>query len=294
MKKKIIILLSAITIVVTASSMSGGGGIVLSSGAPVGSTNAPGENSCGKSGCHTGVNNINNINTGIGKLSISSAQDIANYNPGKTYDITVSLEENGIDRFGFALTVLDATNNKVGSLMVTDQVRTQIFQGVLQYADREYMTYRMVGTNPYVTGKGQWTFQWKAPDKYVGNITFYAAGISANNDATDKGDLVYTTTYVSTDKTLGLSTVENSLNSFKVFPNPATNNINISLNKDVEESLLVTITGIDGKVVMSYPVVVYNTKSTIAVPVHQLSAGTYFLNIRSKSLNGTSRIILTK
>jgi hypothetical protein len=41
------------------------------------------------------------------------------------------------------------------------------------------------------SGSIGWNGTWKAPDK-TGNYTFYVAGISANNDGTDKGDFAYT------------------------------------------------------------------------------------------------------
>jgi hypothetical protein len=166
--------------------------LISSSGAPIGTTGAHGELTCGKVGCHTGVNQSDNINTGLGILKIESLQDISNYKAGEIYEISVTLDEVDVERFGFSLTVLDDNFNKVGELIVIDSIRTQVFKGVRQFAGREYITYRNIGTLPYSKGKGWWTFKWKAPDVYVGKITFYAAGVSANNDGTDKGDLVYT------------------------------------------------------------------------------------------------------
>ncbi len=170
---------------------------ISSSGAPIGSTGAHGELTCGKSGCHVGLNGTANINTGIGELKINSAQNISNYIPGETYEITVSLKEEGVKRFGFSLTVLDSSNQKAGEIIITDSSRTQLYKGAREFSNREYATYRMAGTNPYDAGIGLWTFKWKAPEQHIGKITFYTAGISANNDGTDKGDRVYTQTLIS-------------------------------------------------------------------------------------------------
>jgi hypothetical protein len=174
----------------------------FSSGAPVGSTGAEGELTCGKAGCHIGNNETNNINTGKGVFSITCENNIQQYIPGKTYEITVVLKEKNIERFGFSLTALDEHHRKAGTLIVSDEQRTQIFEGARQFADRTYITYRMAGTKPYKSGKGLWKFKWQAPEQPIGEITFYAAGISANNDATDKGDLVYTQTLTLKSKSL--------------------------------------------------------------------------------------------
>jgi hypothetical protein len=166
----------------------------LSSGAPVGSTGAPGEETCAQAGCHVGDQGNNNLNTGAGILSIQAGQSIQQYVPGAIYDFSIELDEPNVERFGFSFTALDQHNNKAGTLIITDAPRTQIFQGARQFTGREYMTYRMLGTDAIAPGRGRWTFRWQAPDQHVGPITFYVAGVSANNDGTDSGDQVYTET----------------------------------------------------------------------------------------------------
>jgi hypothetical protein len=275
-----------------------GGGVVIllmaSSGAPVGSTGAHGELTCGKAGCHTGNNGANNINTGNGILSITSRQNITNYTPGEIYNITVALEEAGVERFGFSLTALDENNNKVGTLMVTDQQRTQIFQGANQYTGREYMTYRMVGTNPYEPGKGLWTFQWKAPDQPVGKITFYAAGVSANNDATDKGDLVYTRTLISEGEMLSTNLLQQNDLSFTVFPNPAKDYMQVRLSCPVDEPLSFSLYDMEGKLISSLPDRnVSVDKTTYSFSLQELQKGVYMLSMGNRSFSTTKKIIIS-
>jgi hypothetical protein len=280
MKNKFVMLLviGAILIVTTS-----GVADILSSGAPVGSTGASGELTCGKSGCHTGDNGANNINTGKGTLSITSEQNITNYTPGETYTITVALKETGVQRFGFSLTALDENNNKAGTLIVTDQQRTQIFQGAHQFTGRDYLTYRMIGTNPYEPGKGLWTFQWKAPDQPTGTITFYAAGISANNDATDKGDLVYTQRLISE---AGFS--------FTVFPNPAKDYVKVQLSRPIDEYLYFSLYDVAGKLINSLPDrSVSADGTTISFPLNGLQKGVYMLKMESRSFSSAKKIIVT-
>jgi hypothetical protein len=290
MKRKVItVFFGTITLVLLTS----GTKDIASSGAPIGSTGAPGELTCGKAGCHTGIDNVNNINTGTGLLSITSEQNITNYVPGEIYTLTVALQEAGVNRFGFSLSVLDANNNKAGTLLVTDSLRTQIFEGGLQFTGRQYMTYRMVGTNPYQPGKGLWTFKWKAPDHDLGNITFYAAGISANNDATDKGDLVYTQSLVSKYQPVGIRSNEKGNFSFTVFPNPVTDILNIKMNHVNHDHLSFKLYDIQGKFISDLK----NSQTsisneTITFQMSNFEPGIYLLKIQSSTFSETKKIYL--
>ena len=61
--------------------------------------------------------------------------------------------------------------------------------------DRRYVTYTFNGTDAIEKGMGEWKVKWKAPEKIENKITFYLSGVSANDDMSDKGDLVYTRSY---------------------------------------------------------------------------------------------------
>lgn len=290
MKKKVIAgFLGLLAVIVFTS----GTKDIASSGAPIGSTGAPGELTCGKSGCHTGNDKANNINTGTGLLSITSEQDITKYTPGEIYTLTLTLQQAEVNRFGFSLSVLDANNNKAGTLLVTDSARTQIFEGGLQFTGREYMTYRKVGTNPYEAGKGLWTFKWKAPDHDVGNITFYTAGISANNDGTDKGDLVYTHSLVSTYETVGIHSNEKNNFNFAVFPNPASEILNVKINHADHEHLSYKLYDVQGKFISDLKSS-QTSKSgqIITFSTSGFERGIYFLKIQSSTHSETKKIHL--
>lgn len=192
---------------------------IQSNGAPLGSTGAPGELTCGKAGCHVGDNGLNNINNNTGILNISVNGNIAQYVPNQIYTVTVSMSQNAIQRFGFSLTALGNDNLSIGNLIVTENTTTQKLDGVLQYVGKEYMTYTAAGTSPTAVGQREWTFQWQAPAQYEGPVKFYAAAVAADDDGTDNGDWVYTTVYDGLQN--GLNVIpSNSPNSFNVFPNP--------------------------------------------------------------------------
>lgn len=159
-----------------------------SSGAPAGHTGAPGEGTCATIGCH----DDNSVNSGQAQLSIDLGA-ITHYVPGKIYPIKIKISEPSVERFGFQLVALvNSDTSNAGSFQITDALRTQTTQSTYQFQSREYVTYTYDGTDAVSTGSGEWTVNWKAPLTNKGTVTFYASGVSANDDESDQGDHVYT------------------------------------------------------------------------------------------------------
>lgn len=164
-----------------------------SSGAPGAHTGAPGEQTCATSGCH----DDNTINSGQASLSIEVGSSIENYVPGKTYSVKVSISEKNVKRFGFQLLALNkSTLASVGTFQIADAGRTQLVKNTQAFTDREYVTYSFNGTDATSEGMSEWLVNWTAPATDIGPVAFYAAGVSANDDMTDKKDHVYTTSKV--------------------------------------------------------------------------------------------------
>lgn len=163
-----------------------------SSGAPGSHTGAPSEKTCATSGCH----DDNTINSGTAVLTID-AGGATQYIAGNTYPIKIRIADTGVNRFGFQLVALDnQTNMNVGTFQITDPARTQFIKNDHALTDRNYVTYTFNGTDATSSGAAEWTVNWTAPSTAVGPITFYAGGVSANDDMSDKGDYSYTATKV--------------------------------------------------------------------------------------------------
>jgi hypothetical protein len=164
-----------------------------SSGAPVRSTGAINESTCAQSGCH----DDNAINTGTAKMAIEVPQDLKEhgYIPSKIYHLKVAIADASVNRFGFQILAIDIkTGENVGQFIVTDVVRTQIYEDYIENSSRKYLTYTFYGTDALKPGFSEWQFDWQAPaNTLTSNIMFYAAGISANDDGTDKNDFTFTT-----------------------------------------------------------------------------------------------------
>jgi hypothetical protein len=159
-----------------------------SSGAPASHTGAPDENTCATIGCH----DDNALNTPGAAVTLEMG-GINQYIPGKTYPIKIRIADNNGKRFGFQIVALfNANNMGAGKFKLEDMQRTQFVNNLNTLMDRQYVTYSFQGTDPVMTGVGEWTVNWKAPSSNAGPVTFYVAGVSANDDETDKGDFVLT------------------------------------------------------------------------------------------------------
>lgn len=150
------------------------------SGPPASRTSAPGEQNC--TSCH-------NAATGAGQFTITAP---ASYTPGQTYQIQVRHvnADSTRKRWGFELTSL--ANSAMAGTFANIGSTTKIISG----SGRSYIEQTSAGTFQNQLGGATWTFNWTAPASNVGPVTFYAAGLQANNDGSESGDQTYTTNTV--------------------------------------------------------------------------------------------------
>ena len=110
--------------------------------------------------------------------------------PGQTYTIQVQNVTNDFSRaaWGFELTSLTPSNTVAGTF-----ANTTTFTRTRTGGGRNYIEQTAAGAFPGQTGGSSWTFDWTAPSTDVGAITFYAAGLQADNSGDESGDQTYTT-----------------------------------------------------------------------------------------------------
>lgn len=153
-------------------------------GPPRSRTGAPGEQNCSNS-CH-----LSTVNAGSGSLEISVGGR-ADYVPGQTYEIVVSVMETGTSKFGYQLTALDAEGAQAGSFAAPDN-QSIIVTGNVGGGLREYAQHTRSGTPAANPGEKSWTLEWTAPETGTGEVAFFAAAVAANGNGRNSGDQVYT------------------------------------------------------------------------------------------------------
>lgn len=163
-----------------------------SSGAPPSHSGAPDEKTCATGGCH----DDNALNHGTAELTATIKKSIAHYEAGKAYPIHIQIKDKKKTRFGFQITALGAqSHSTLGTFQIIDSVRTKIVTNAYELKDRSYVTYTFNGTDAVKKGLGEWVVNWVAPSSLSEDVVFYVSGVSANDDMSDKGDHVYTTSF---------------------------------------------------------------------------------------------------
>lgn len=204
-----------------------------STGAPAGRTGSPGDNNltCVQ-GCHSGGPAASGQVASINASSIPAT----GYVPGAVYDISVSLTpgaSGNLARAGFQATAEFSNGSKAGSMMSINNTTQAVGVG------SRHITHTSNGT----TGGASktWSFRWTAPTT-GGNVTFYATAVDANNNANNTGDVVVQATAVNVQEDLTVGLDEESY-AFKVYPNPASDKLVISVSEGLKSVVLLDMRG---------------------------------------------------
>lgn len=150
----------------------------------------PNENNC--TACHVGQ-----PNTGPGSVSIGGIP--ANYLPGQTIPITVTVADPNAVIYGFELVSINRNGENAGTFSFPNASPQplQIISGFVNGNERRYIEHTVNGVTPTVFGSKTWTFSWTAPAERIGKLGFYAAGNGANSDSSTGGDQIYLTSKAS-------------------------------------------------------------------------------------------------
>jgi hypothetical protein len=241
--KKILILLAILAIPVLFVNFT----YIKSAGAHPGATGAPNDGSCGDAGCHTGnvVLNDKVVNSLIFPTPDST------YTPGKTYLVTIKVKKTGVVRFGFEVGALDAATKNAGSFALSEATRTQLLTHTVKGDVRNEVTHTTTGNSTTTSGSTQWTFNWTAPATNVGNITFYYATNSTNNDKASTGDNINISTFKL--KPAGPNGIDEYMNESELstFYNSSYNTVDLKYNLKKECAIKISVLDANGSEIYS-------------------------------------------
>lgn len=241
-------------------------------GAPGGRAGDPfaGNLTCAAAGCHTGATPIVEANM------ITTDIPSAGYKADSTYTITAKIMRVGHTKFGFEVSPQNAAGTILGTLISTD-AETQLVTG------NRYVTHK--ATSITGTDMRSWTFDWTAPATGNGPVTFYGAFNAANNNGSESGDTIFTsTTTVAEDIATSITDLASASNNVKVFPNPVEDYFYLA---NLNEVATVTISNVNGAVLK----VVQNVANQQAINVADFAAGIYSVAIKTASFVETKKIV---
>jgi hypothetical protein len=113
------------------------------------------------------------------------------WRPGRAYRITVTLRRDSLTRAGFELAARFLPGGaNAGVLLAYDSLLTAVDRDSTSGVSYAHHTRR--GTE--ISGaRARWTMLWTAPLSGSGDIAFNVAAVAANDDNSNLGDVVYTT-----------------------------------------------------------------------------------------------------
>lgn len=228
-----------------------------SNGAPINSTGAPGENTCAKSGCHTGTAVVDTPGW------VNVLVPLAGFKPDSTYTVDLQVSETGISEFGFQITAEDVSGNKVGSW--TAGAGAQVLGS-------DWVTH----TSPATTNdNASWNLEWQAPSSFVGDVTFYAAFNATNDNNLSTGDHIYTSSLtISQDSTVSARLPV--LYDVLTFYNADTKTIHFVDKNYRNTNSVISILDINGKIVGEYQT---SKLYQYSINVSDYPTGLYFVNL---------------
>jgi uncharacterized protein (TIGR03437 family) len=159
-------------------------------GSPAARAGAPGEQTCATSNCHGSFA----LNSGAGAVTLNGLPT-GGYVLGQEYTLSAVVSQPQRATFGFQLTALDEQGRSAGTLSLSENTRTQLRTATISGNLRQYIGQARGGTSANGTNQSSWTLRWKAPTQSAGRVTFYLAGLAADNDGNDSGDHTYTKSF---------------------------------------------------------------------------------------------------
>ncbi|MBK9639458.1 MAG: T9SS type A sorting domain-containing protein [Bacteroidetes bacterium] len=260
---------------------------ILSENGKAGYTGSPSELNCDD--CH---NSFGNSNSGTGSIYVTSTMNNWQYVPGQTYTVNVIVKQSGRPLFGVGFEALTSTNANAGSLVITNSAKTQIKTKTVSGVTRNNVVHQMNGGMH--ADSAIFTFNWVAPSTNIGNITFYFAGIAANNNGSENNDYAYHSSKVVTPASAtGILEQSNSISEFKSYIN-SEGRIAIEFQSTTADQPRVNLYDMEGRMISSQLLDSYSigeVKSSVSIP-SELKSGNYIVSILSNNHKLSSKIFI--
>ncbi len=235
---------------------------------------------CSNAGCHTG----NALNSSRGTLSVTSDIPASGWEPGQTYNVSISFAFAARDVFGWQLMAWGSKDSaSVGRFTTVGGIGTVsnsvLRKGGVAYDTNQYFTHTAATVVSPTSGSRTITVKWTAPTNPGENsqVVFYCASVMANGNGTALGDFVFRSSHtVNQAVPTGLAKDAFS-NPVSIYPVPAKDFVNIDLGNDRSSAQLM-IYSVSGKVVRNV-VVTPDVDQPAIVSLDGVNAGGYLYKI---------------
>jgi hypothetical protein len=226
-----------------------------SPGGRSGSTTDNGATCSTNGGCH------NSSAAPAAQDIISTSVPVSGYVPGKSYDVTINVSDDGTSVWGFEMMAEDQDGSPVGTFLNNSQVNS-LNSGLRA-------THKFASSSSSSSDEQTWVANWTAPDGGTGNVTFYVSTMAANGNGNNRGDKIFIDTLsISENTSANVTDLENL--KISLHPNPATQKIAIEGYTNNLSKM---------KVVNSMGERVMDSPFKNSLNISELASGTYYLKI---------------
>lgn len=164
------------------------------------------------------------FNPSIDVKLLQDGNEVQGYMAGETYTMQVTISADmGAQVYGFqAVALAGGDNEQAGSW--TETTGTQI----VNLENRDYIEHNQRSES------NVFEVEWTAPAASAGEVSFYAAGIAANNAQGSGGDgaAALMAPVVLADLSVNTNELPELANNIKAFPNPVADLLNLQLEVD--------------------------------------------------------------
>lgn len=257
--------------------------ILKSSGSHISSTGAPGEQTCGKAGCH--VDAAIELDNDFAFTSLALGAGEKTYKPATLYSISLKAKKADVKRFGFQILALDSNNRSIGTFAVpSGSTKVQLQKGAVNGFDRNYVTHTTSGNKPAVVGEIEWKFNWTSSQKYQGKVTFYYCVNTTNFDDKNTGDQLYVASVPYMTSTSGVEVNTQNLPEINIYPTIANDYLTVENPSGFSPATSYSIVSIGGAILLRKEIDAYSP--SVAINLETLANGYYTLLVTT----GESRI----
>jgi hypothetical protein len=250
--------------------------IMKKDGAAPGYTGSPGDTLKNCTSCHGG--------TAV-KVDgwITSNIPADGYISGETYTITTTNTEAEGTRFGFEISPQNIAGDLLGTMIISDSVQTKLT------GNNKYITYTANGIEGI--GLKTWKFKWIAPKPGTGEVVFYG-GFNSNFNGHKEGDKTFLSILKVQESALKVNNISPRISSFKIYPNPSKDEVNIKFTLNKESDVTLDIVDFQGRIVSQIVNRKLSGTITKAINIDSLERGNYFVRLQINNTTEMQKITL--
>lgn len=228
------------------------------------------------SACHGGGAGTTTMTIALKEKATGTAAN-GKYKPGTVYTVTLGGNNASLAFFGFQLTAATAANQQAGSFGNLGSNKHAVVIGGLQVVEHSQNLAKTSGS--YLA-----EFDWTAPAAGTGTVTLYGIINGVNDDNGTNGDKASAPVNLSLTETIPPTSVKElaAIEDLLVYPNPATNQVQLSSNRLNPGKYLIAVYDMAGRSVLQLEQLLNNNESLAPVSINQLPAGSYILQLRNK------------